>query len=296
MQDCYEINPQSGIAYKSGEASLAPPAIIPDKDLLHLSLSELHAYTGDDGSRIIMSIDGELLDISAGRELYGPGCGYSLFAGRDVTKCLGSASLDTDDLDQLEWRAESDEDKEMLNNWLEKLKAKYPVAGSLKRDSSNQAVGPLPFGMIGPPEGLRQRAPTASSSSAPAKETPAPVAPTTAAASSDSASDKCPISGKEGIGCPMAMFAGGAKPKAKAAPKSEAAGAKTGFMAGKSMIAHVNESKDQGESWIYKLCPLHWDTNTTRLLITVASAAWVSGIFVGWNLHRQWLSWMAPAS
>jgi len=118
----------------------------------------------------------------------------------------------------------------------------------------------------------------------------APAAPA-AAEGADADSQKCPISGKEGVGCPMSMFGvnvGAApKPKAKATPK-----ATTGFMKGKSMIAAVSDSKGEGESFIYKLCPLHWDENTTRLLITVAAAAWVSGIFVGWNLNRQWTQWM----
>lgn len=36
---------------------------------------------------------GDLLDVSAGREMYGPGGGYSLLAGHDVTRCLATMSL-----------------------------------------------------------------------------------------------------------------------------------------------------------------------------------------------------------
>lgn len=32
---------------------------------------------GEDGGRILISLAGELLDVSAGREMYGPGGGYS---------------------------------------------------------------------------------------------------------------------------------------------------------------------------------------------------------------------------
>lgn len=281
MTECFDINPQSGVGYAaSKEESRAPPAKLPEEELLHLSLLELSTYIGTDDSRIIMSIAGELLDISAGRDMYGPGCGYSLFAGRDVTKCLGTASLDHADLDDLDWEPGSEEDQAMLENWREKLKAKYPVAGSLKRDSSSKAPSTSP-------EGLRQRAPASPTGAAAAAE---PLLAAAAPAADGAATEKCPISGKEGVGCPMAMF-GVAIPKAKAKPKSEPA--KTGFMKGKSMIAAVSESKGEGESWIYKLCPLHWDENTTRLLLTVAAAAWVSGVFVGWNLNRQYQLWMA---
>jgi len=288
MQECYEINPQVGKAYgsaKDGDDTLAPPAKIPDEELIHLTLPELRTYTGEDGGRIIMSLNGELLDVSAGREMYGPGGSYALLAAHDVTRCLATMSLETELLDDLDWKATTDEDKEVLQNWCEKLKAKYPVAGTLRRDKAAEVKVPTPqsLGLIGPPEGLRQR------KDAPASSVPVAPAASAPAADDAAADQRCPISGKEGVGCPMSMFMGGAaKPKPKAAPKSEAA--KTGFMKGKSIIAAVNESKAEGESFIYKLCPLHWDENTTRLLITVTAAAWVSGIFVGWNLHRLWSS------
>ena len=37
---------------------------------------------------------GELLDVSAGREMYGPQGGYALLAGHDVTRCLATMSLE----------------------------------------------------------------------------------------------------------------------------------------------------------------------------------------------------------
>jgi len=86
------------------------------------------------------------------------------------------------------------------------------------------------------------------------------------------------------------------KPKKTAAAKAGAAkasaeksfGGKTGFTAGKSLIAEAVETQaEEQESFIWKLCPLHWDDNTTRLLIAVAASAWMSGIFVGWQLHKQ---------
>lgn len=283
MQECYEINPQEGVAYGAAQAS-APPPIIPEAEQLNLSLAELIKYKGEEDGRILMSLAGELLDISAGREMYGPDCGYAILAGHDVTKCLATMSLEPGDLDDLEWKPTGEEDQSALDNWREKLKAKYPVAGSLRRDPAG-----------GAPEGLRQRgavvaAPRPSTSEATPATASAAPAPAASASAASASTEKCPISGKEGVGCPMAMFTSGIKPKVKAAPKSEPA--QSGFMAGKSMIAAVTESK-QEESFIYKLCPLHWDDNTTRLLITVAAASWVSGIFVGWNLHRQWLQWTA---
>lgn len=285
MQECYQINPLPGVAYsvvKGAEGENINP-VLPEEEMLgELSLSELHGFTGADGGRIVISIAGELIDVSAGRELYGPGGGYSLLAGRDVSRCLGTMSLDPAVLDDLRWEPDDAEDEKALNNWREKLKAKYPVAGKLRADAAE----------IASQDGLRQRGETPATGST-AAATTSPESTTAA----DADSQRCPISGKEGVGCPMAMIGIDVtkkKPKAKAAPQADPAkppssGGKTGFTAGKSLIADVvqqNQADDQ-ESFIWKLCPLHWDDNTTRLLIVVAASAWISGIFVGWNLHKQ---------
>mmetsp|Transcript_5807 Transcript_5807/g.17177 ORF Transcript_5807/g.17177 Transcript_5807/m.17177 type:complete len:93 (+) Transcript_5807:3-281(+) len=80
------------------------------------------------------------------------------------------------------------------------------------------------------------------------------------------------------------------KAKAKAAASSNQPEAKTGFMAGKSLIAAVEEQKGSNGSddwWLWKLCPLHWDGETMKAFALVAVASWLSGIFIGWNLHKQ---------
>jgi heme oxygenase len=283
MKECYDIDPQAGIGYgaaKDADGKPLPVPKLPEEELLELTLSELQTYTGDNDGRILLSIAGELIDVSTGRDVYGPGCGYSILAGHDVTRCLATMSLEPEHRDDVDWKPSSEDDENVLNNWREKLKAKYPVAGSLKID-------PFAGTLLATQQPGLNKGATKSSDSASAPSNTASDAGQATSANSE-ADQKCPISGKEGVGCPMSMFMGGAAPtpKAKAAPKTEA---KTGFMAGKSMIAKVNESKVEGESFIHKLCPLHWDDNTTRLLITVAAAAWVSGIFVGWNLHKHWM-------
>lgn len=264
MQECFDINPVEGLKYSAAQDGVAAEPPPPCPEQLELSLSELHGYTGADEGRILFSIAGELLDVSAGRELYGPGCGYSLLAGRDVTRCLATMSLETSELDDLKWEPDNAEEEKALAQWREKLKAKYPVAGTL--DKTKQ---PAPDA-----EGLRQRTPAAASS--------AQAAP---AAGADG--QKCPISGKEGT-CPMTMMGINIKPKAKANAASDKPEAKTGFMAGKSLIAAVQESKGESSDdwWLWKLCPLHWDDQTTKAFSIVALLSWLSGIFIGWNLHK----------
>lgn len=270
MQEIFDMNPASGIAYgdsKAGGSAGAGPA--PLEEQITLDLHELQGFRGDEGGRILLSLAGELLDVSAGRELYGPGGGYAVLAGHDVTRCLATMSLDESALDDLGWVPESQEDESALAQWREKLKAKYPVAGRLSHTSA-AADGDASAG-------LRQRA-VANRGSSPAREEEVP--------SSTGETQKCPISGKEGSGCPMSSFIG--LKSSSSAPAKEPAAATSGFMAGKSMVASVQKSSASSEdSLLYRLCPLHWDEQTIKTLIIVALCSWTSGVFVGWNLHRQ---------
>mmetsp|Transcript_13355 Transcript_13355/g.39829 ORF Transcript_13355/g.39829 Transcript_13355/m.39829 type:complete len:284 (-) Transcript_13355:23-874(-) len=70
MQECFDINPVEGMLYaaaKDENGNVLPPAPCPEQ--LELSLPELHGYTGADSGRILFSLAGELLDVSAGRGL-----------------------------------------------------------------------------------------------------------------------------------------------------------------------------------------------------------------------------------
>lgn len=268
MTECFDLNPGARASYGAAKGSDSAPTPFPASELLDLTLDELHGYTGANDGRILMCLNGELLDVSAGRELYGPGCGYAILAGHDVTRCLATMSLEPADLDDLRWEPDNAEDEKTVLSWGEKLKAKYPVAGKLRRDQISSSAGS---------EGLRQRS-TPATTSAPAKAT--------AAAGAHAPGEACPISGKVGT-CPMAGIMGIPAAKAKAEPKPPAPAGT--FMAGKSLIAAVDDAKGStnGESFLYKICPLHWDDNTTRLLVLVAATSWISGIFIGWQLHKS---------
>ncbi|CAE8741283.1 unnamed protein product, partial [Polarella glacialis] len=264
MTECFELNPVKGKGYKAAKedgTDVPPP---PCAEQLELDLEQLQAFKGEGGVRILMSLAGELLEISEGRELYGPGGGYAMLAGHDVTRCLATMSLEADDLDDLSWKPETPEDEETLANWRNRLKAKYPVAGKLSVTESSAPSSS---------QGLRKRA-TASSGAAPAVSAEAADGGT------------CPISGKVGV-CPMAsiMGIGGAK-TAGGDKKTAGDGKASAFMGGKSMVASVQKNNSSEESLFYRLCPLHWDDKTVKMLIIVAVTSWISGIFVGWNLRK----------
>ncbi|KAJ2028429.1 steroid binding [Coemansia sp. RSA 376] len=105
------------------------------------TLRELQAYTGlRKGERILLGLNGNVYDVSAGASFYGPGNGYSVFAGRDSTVGLAKGSLLRSNmpgpgdapttLDKL-----SETEKKAVLDWEEKLKKKYPVVGMLVKES-----------------------------------------------------------------------------------------------------------------------------------------------------------------
>lgn len=270
MQEVYELNPVEGVSYndaKENSASDGPPP--PCAEQLELSLSELHGYTGADGGRILFSLAGELLDVSSGAEMYSPGTGYSMLAGRDVTRCLGTMSLDPAELDDLRWEPDNAEEEKTLAQWREKLKVKYPVAGRLSKNAATEDQVA---------DGLRRRKESAAAAAA-----STPAAPAAADASGES--QKCPISGKEGAGCPLATM-GILPPKPKAKAKAKV-GAASGFMAGKSLIAATSEKEPSYDDWwLSKICPLHWDKATAKAFLITAAVSWLCGVGFGYILCR----------
>eukprot|EP00931_Biecheleriopsis_adriatica_P107991 TRINITY_DN82323_c0_g1_i1.p1 TRINITY_DN82323_c0_g1~~TRINITY_DN82323_c0_g1_i1.p1 ORF type:complete len:484 (-),score=113.40 TRINITY_DN82323_c0_g1_i1:53-1504(-) len=266
MSEVFELNPVKGIKYnaaKDGNDKAASPP--PCEEQLAINLAQLNDCIGEDGGRILISIAGELLDVSSGRELYGPGGAYSVLAGHDVTRCLATMSLESDCLDDLKWEPDCAEDEEALNSWRQKLKEKYPVAGKLDRTA-------------GATSKLQK-----SSASSKQKQAPTHTAPA-------GDGQKCPVSGKEGT-CPMAAIMGiGAAPSSDQGTASGKADQAKGFMAGKSLVASVEKQSGSQESLLYRLCPLHWDDKTIKMVVMIAITSWVSGIAVGWNLRKILLS------
>jgi len=272
MKEVYELNPIEGLSYSEAkEQGSSDEPVPPLEEQLELSLSELQGYVGADGGRILFSLAGELLDVTAGADMYSPGSGYAMLAGHDVTRCLGTMSLDPAELDDVAWEPDDAEEEKTVAQWRLKLKAKYPVAGKLTHDP-NEA----------------RKVPAASSA---AGSTAAPLL-AEAPAAAEGADAACPISGKVGIGCPMSTFGINVKPKGKAKAKGKAKlGGDSGFTAGKSLVAAVEKSDASEDWWLLRLCPLHWDTATAKAFVIVAAASWMSGVCFGWGLCRFLSGW-----
>ncbi|XP_058107567.1 membrane steroid-binding protein 2-like [Magnolia sinica] len=95
---------------------------------------ELRAFNGSDPKKpLLMSIKGQIYDVSMSRMFYGPGGPYALFAGRDASRALALMSFDPNDLTGNVEGLSSDE-LEVLNDWELKFMEKYVKVGQLVKE------------------------------------------------------------------------------------------------------------------------------------------------------------------
>jgi membrane-associated progesterone receptor component len=92
----------------------------------------------DEPKPVYLSVGGTVFDVSNGRDFYGPGGPYEIFAGRECGAALATMSFDEsllDDISACETLGVGD--KAELDNWLEKFEHYrcYPVKGRLVPDS-----------------------------------------------------------------------------------------------------------------------------------------------------------------
>ncbi|EAL17542.1 hypothetical protein CNBM1080 [Cryptococcus deneoformans B-3501A] len=79
--------------------------------------SELAKHDGSDPSKpIYVAIKGKVFDVSPRSEMYGPGKGYNVFAGKDGSKGLGMSSLDPTDA-VADYSSLNESQMNTLNQW-----------------------------------------------------------------------------------------------------------------------------------------------------------------------------------
>jgi membrane-associated progesterone receptor component len=109
----------------------APPPPFPEADARDYTLAELTEYDGSDLSKpLLVAIRGRVYDVGRGRDFYGPGGPYGMFAGKDCTRALAKLAFDpelfTGDLGGLD-----QEELDRLEEWIETFEAKYRCVGGL---------------------------------------------------------------------------------------------------------------------------------------------------------------------
>lgn len=106
------------------------------EDTPTFSLAELHKFDGKSGqgenNRILLAVWGRVFDVSTGSsEFYGPGQGYTLFAGHDCTRAFALTSTKKKWLDQnLDGISERQLQNLNTSYWSTYVH-KYPIVGKL---------------------------------------------------------------------------------------------------------------------------------------------------------------------
>jgi len=106
---------------------------------LKISRDELSKYNGlqavPDGridAPIYVGLKGKIIDVSyGGREMYGEGGGYHLFAGIDASKSLAKMSFEADDISSSDLSDLTPDQQKCLDDWFNRLTLKYPVVGDV---------------------------------------------------------------------------------------------------------------------------------------------------------------------
>lgn len=104
------------------------------------SAEQLKAFDGSKapGAPIYLSVCGLVYDVTKGAEFYGPGQPYSVFAGKEVSRCLGKMEIDDKEANA-GWANLNDEHKECLQQWEARFKQKYPCVGTFSKDGGFEA-------------------------------------------------------------------------------------------------------------------------------------------------------------
>lgn len=94
---------------------------------------ELAPFDGSEGQPLYLSAMGVVYDVSAGEDLYGPGKAYGVFAGKEVSRCLGKMDI-SDKESNAGWANLNEENMKVLQDWKDLYDTKYPVVGTFLPD------------------------------------------------------------------------------------------------------------------------------------------------------------------
>lgn len=113
-------------------------------ELRQITESVLEQANGENGKPLYIAVKDphsdkvSVFDVSSGRDFYGPGCGYHVFAGRNATYGLATSCLDPQKQDgDINTLTQSQKDTHV--QWYEKYDSKYPIVGLLVPNDSLQS-------------------------------------------------------------------------------------------------------------------------------------------------------------
>ncbi|RUP45257.1 cytochrome b5 [Jimgerdemannia flammicorona] len=109
----------------------APPIELdPPKDD-PIKVEELARHNGSDPNLpIYVAIKGTVFDVSRNPASYGPGAGYSVFAGKDASRALGMSSLKPEHC-VADYSTLDEKELKVLDDWLTFFTKRYNIVGKV---------------------------------------------------------------------------------------------------------------------------------------------------------------------
>ncbi|ORY92637.1 cytochrome b5 [Leucosporidium creatinivorum] len=96
------------------------------------SVEELAKYDGTSDLGIYVAIKGDIFDVSAKKEMYGPGCGYHVFTGKDASAALGKSSLKPEDA-HADYSKLDESELKVLDDWYKYFAKRYNIVGKVAK-------------------------------------------------------------------------------------------------------------------------------------------------------------------
>ncbi|KAF8926606.1 cytochrome b5-like heme/steroid binding domain-containing protein [Dissophora ornata] len=93
---------------------------------------ELAQYNGTNSARTIyVAIKGTVFNVSSKYEMYGPGSGYHVFAGKDASRALGKSSLVPAECTP-DYSDFNEKEQKTLDDWFIFFEKRYPIVGKVE--------------------------------------------------------------------------------------------------------------------------------------------------------------------
>lgn len=131
FDEAYTLAPVEGVSYADSKAqaspavksSIPPPPLDPVEKAF--TAAQLLKHNGQsDHLPLLTSVLGRVYDVSVGKEFFGKGGPYEMFAGHDGTYNLAVMSLKKHTLDKFDYELDA-EDKECLSDWIAYFDNRY---------------------------------------------------------------------------------------------------------------------------------------------------------------------------
>lgn len=109
-------------------------------ELKEFTVEELGQFNGKEGRPLYVSIMGNVYDCSDATEHYGEGKEHAIFAGKDISRCMGKWMNEETELNAA-WDNLSEESMKRLQEWSDRFSKKYKCVGTIVMDDTFKARG-----------------------------------------------------------------------------------------------------------------------------------------------------------